>query len=109
MKRGVRSQAEPRWTASIVRAFISIYPWRAFAFGFWGYVVVWVFPGTSRKSVVVGWFVGATRCAAGRAWALNASTGPSAWSSQLRRFASVYRVVQNLIRQPKDTCHDQAE
>lgn len=41
-----------------LRRFIEIHPWRAFAFGFGAYVVVSVFPGTSGKSVVVGWFFG---------------------------------------------------
>ena len=41
-----------------LRGFIETYPWRAFALGFGAYVVVSVFPGTSGKSVVVGWFFG---------------------------------------------------
>lgn len=41
-----------------VRGFIDSYPWRAFAIGFVAYVVISVFPGTSGKSVVVGWFYG---------------------------------------------------
>ncbi len=41
-----------------LRGFIETDPWRAFALGFGAYVVVSLFPGTSGKSVVVGWFFG---------------------------------------------------
>lgn len=41
-----------------LRAFIEAHPWRAFATGFGAYVVVSLFPGTSGKSVVAGWFFG---------------------------------------------------
>jgi uncharacterized membrane protein YdjX (TVP38/TMEM64 family) len=41
-----------------LRDFIETDPWRAFAVGFGAYVVVSVFPGTSGKSVVAGWFFG---------------------------------------------------
>jgi uncharacterized membrane protein YdjX (TVP38/TMEM64 family) len=41
-----------------LRDFIDTYPWRAFAAGFSAYVIVSLFPGTSGKSVVAGWFFG---------------------------------------------------
>jgi uncharacterized membrane protein YdjX (TVP38/TMEM64 family) len=45
-------------TEALLRGFIEAHPWRAFALGFGAYVVVSVFPGTSGKSVVVGWLFG---------------------------------------------------
>lgn len=45
-------------TEALLRGFIETHPWRAFAVGFGAYVVVSVFPGTSGKSVVVGWLFG---------------------------------------------------
>ena len=41
-----------------LRRFIETDPWQAFTLGFAAYVVVSVVPGTSGKSVVIGWFFG---------------------------------------------------
>lgn len=41
-----------------LRTLIRVSPWRSFAIGFWLYVAVSVFPGTSGKSVVAGWLFG---------------------------------------------------
>ena len=41
-----------------LRDFIELHPWRAFVIAFAVYVVVSVFPGTSGKSVMAGWFFG---------------------------------------------------
>lgn len=41
-----------------VRAAIEVYPWRSFAIGLVAYTVVSLVPGTSGKSVIIGWLFG---------------------------------------------------